>query len=239
MSGKLYLIPTVLAEGTENTVLPPSIRTTIQNLNYFLCENVRTARRFVSRLHVHSNLESLHFDLLDKDTSEDLLPTLMKPIRDGHDVGILSESGCPAVADPGARAVEYAHEHQIQVIPLSGPSSLILSLMASGLNGQQFAFHGYLPVDADEAATVIRMLEKESKEKNQTQIFIETPYRNNQRLTSLLKNLRDDTHLCVSINLTAPEEKIISMPVAAWRKQPLQLDKQPATFLFLAASKMR
>lgn len=154
-------------------------------------------------------------------------------------MGLISESGCPGIADPGALAVSYAHAHGIQVVPLTGPSSILLSLMASGLNGQQFAFHGYLPVDAKGASTVLWALERESREKNQTQIFIETPYRNNQRLTSLLQSLQPDTILCLAMNLTAPDEKIICETVAQWKKRSLRLEKVPITFLFLAGRSMR
>ncbi len=239
MNGKLYLIPTVLAESTEEAVLPAGLKSTVQSLDYFLCENVRTARRFISRLQVHPSIESLHFELLDKDTVPEELSSLLRPLNEGHDMGLISESGCPGIADPGALAVSYAHVHRIQVVPLTGPSSILLSLMASGLNGQQFAFHGYLPVEAKDASTVLRALERESREKNQTQIFIETPYRNNQRLTSLLQSLQPDTLLCLAMNLTAPDEKIICEPVAQWKKRSLHLEKVPTTFLFLAARSMR
>lgn len=239
MSGTLYLIPTILAEGTEDQVLPPSIHSVIGGLKYFLCENVRTARRYVSRLRVHSNIASLHFELLDKDTPPDQLPALLRPLIEGHDVGLLSESGCPGIADPGAAAVEYAHELSIPVVPLVGPSSLILALMASGLNGQQFAFHGYLPVDSKSASTRISALEKESREKNQTQIFIETPYRNNRLLTALLDALSPNTRLCLAIDLTAPSQRIVCQTVATWKKAKFQMEKVPVTFLFLAAHETR
>jgi len=235
MSGKLYIIPTILAEGTEDQVLSYSITSTISGLNHFLCENVRTARRFVSRLGVHPNIESLRFDLLDKDTPHDQLPEIMRSLIEGHDMGLLSESGCPGIADPGAVAVAYAHEHNIKVIPLVGPSSLMLALMASGLNGQQFAFHGYLPVDSKSSAARIRALEKESSQKNQTQIFIETPYRNNQLLTTLLGTMQPHTRLCLAINLTAPTQQIICQTVAQWKAGKIHVEKVPVTYLFLAA----
>jgi len=234
MSGKLYIIPTVLAEGTEGEVLPPAIHTTIAGLHHFLCENVRTARRFVSRLQAHPNVESLSFELLDKDTPQRQLPELLRPLTEGQDMGLLSESGCPGIADPGAVAVAYAHEHKIQVIPLVGPSSLMLALMASGLNGQQFAFHGYLPVESKSSASRIRVLEKESSQKNQTQIFIETPYRNNQVLTTLLGALQPHTRLCLAINLTAPTQQVICQTVEQWKAGKIHVEKVPVTYLFLA-----
>lgn len=237
MTGKLFLIPTVLAEGTADTVLPPVIRSTVATLHVYLCENIRTARRFVAALKVHPTVEGLTFHVLDKDTTPGQLPALMSPLLNGVDVGLLSESGCPGVADPGALAVDFAHRNKLTVVPLTGPSSLILALMGSGLNGQRFAFHGYLPVDGTKAASVIQQLERESREKQQTQLFIETPYRNNKLLGNLLKALNSDTLLCVAANLTAPDEFIRCQSVGEWKKDPPQLDKVPATFLFLARQK--
>ena len=235
MKGKLYLIPTLIADNTQQEVVSPRILETVKSLNYFLCENVRTARRFVSSLRVAQSIESLRFEVLDKDTEPDALPSLLSPLLEGKDIGVLSESGCPGIADPGALAVSYAHQNQIRVIPLVGPSSIFLAIMASGLNGQQFAFHGYLPVDADEARSVVRKLEKESREKNQTQAFIETPYRNNALLGHLLKSLHDNTQLCLASNLTSHDEKIICQEVRKWKKLALKLDKVPSVFLFLAS----
>ncbi|MBY0432948.1 MAG: SAM-dependent methyltransferase [Cyclobacteriaceae bacterium] len=236
LRGKLFLFPVVIAEDTEKAVIPPHVIECIKNTQYFLCENIRTARRFISKLKVHSSIESLHFEILDKDTSIETLPKLFVRLLQGNNIGVLSESGCPGVADPGALAVAYAHENGFTVVPLVGPSSILLALMASGLNGQQFAFHGYLPVHASEAGTAIKMLERESKEKNQTQIFIETPYRNNALLSHLVKTLQPDTRLCVAINLTAPGEKIICQSVRKWKQSSISLEKVPAVFLFLAGS---
>ncbi len=235
MKGKLYLIPTVLAEGTQENVLPPAIRNIVKNLEHFLCENLRSARRFVSSLHVHPSIETSQFYLLDKDTAIAKVSSLLEPLLHGTDMGLLSESGCPAVADPGALAVDFAHRHDIVVVPLVGPSSLMLALMASGLNGQCFAFHGYLPVDSKGAGDAIQRLERESRGKNQTQIFIETPYRNNQLLGHLIRSLKSDTRLCLAINLTSPEEKIHCKTVASWKKEIPKLEKVPVTYLFLAS----
>lgn len=236
MSGKLYLIPIDLTESADARFVAPAVRTTVGSLEYYLCENVRTARRFVSKLKVHASIEPLHFDLLDKDTSPKQLNALLKPLMDGKDMGVLSESGSPAIADPGALAVAYAHRQGIQVVPLPGPSSIVLSLIASGLNGQQFAFHGYLPIESKDAADKIKQLERESKEKNQTQLFIETPYRNNKLLGHLLKYLQADTMLCVAANLTAGDEFICCKSVQEWKTKVPILEKVPATFLFLAPS---
>ncbi len=235
MKGKLFLLPTIIADETQLDVIPNSVKDSIKSLSYFLCENVRTARRFVSSLKVHASIEALQFELLDKDTADDLLPALMAPINAGQNIGILSESGCPGIADPGALAVAYAHRHDIQVIPLVGPSSILLALMASGLNGQRFAFHGYVPVEAREAASFIKDLENDSRERNQTQIFIETPYRNNAIMSHFMKSLRPNTRLCVAVNITSPTEQIICKTIDQWKKGSVSFEKVPAVFLFLAA----
>jgi 16S rRNA (cytidine1402-2'-O)-methyltransferase len=234
MKGKLFLLPTIIADETQQNVIPPSVKETIKGLTFFLCENIRSARRYVSSLKVHSNIESLQFEVLDKDTLPDTLPKLLAPLFNGINAGVLSESGCPGIADPGALAVSYAHKNNIQVVPLVGPSSILLALIASGLNGQKFAFQGYLPVEAKEAMIAIKNLERESKEKNQTQIFIETPYRNNALMSHLTKTLRFDTKLCVAANLTADSEKIICQEISQWLDKPITIEKVPAVFLFLA-----
>jgi len=236
MAGTLYLIPTILAEGTQQQTLPLSVVDAIRVTRYFLSENIRTTRRLVSSLKVHESIEALRFEVLNKDTPIGDIAALMAPAQRGENVGVISEAGCPGIADPGALAVSFAHAHDIRVVPLVGPSSLLLALMASGLNGQHFAFHGYLPIDSKNAGAVIRDLEKESRTRNQTQIFIETPYRNDALLGHLLKVLHDDTHLCVAIDLTAPGEHIVSKPVIQWKRNPLSIGKTPAVFLFLASA---
>ncbi len=234
--GKLFLLPTILAEGTQLEVVPLSVKDAIKNIRFFLCEDVRTSRRFISSLKVHDSIESLHFEVLNKDSDSRDLPGLFSPIYEGHSIGVLSESGCPGIADPGAMAVAYAHQHDIIVAPMVGPSSILLALMASGLNGQQFAFHGYLPIKSKDVADRISNLERESKEKNQTQIFIETPYRNNALMAHLLKALCPNTILCTAINLTSPSEKIICQEISKWKKNPVTFEKVPVVFLFLAGS---
>jgi len=233
-SGKIFLIPTSIAEDTTEKVIPLQIREALMNIKHFLVEDVRTARRYLSSLKIYSSIEELSFNILDKDTKKDALKEFFKPIADGFNLGIISESGCPGVADPGALAVNYAHEQELQVIPLVGPSSILLSLMASGLNGQHFAFHGYLPVDGKEASRAIKDLEKESKAKNQTQIFIETPYRNKSMMQNLINNLNDNTLLCRAVDVTGVGEDIKTKPVKSWRKIKDELPKLPAIFLFLA-----
>jgi 16S rRNA (cytidine1402-2'-O)-methyltransferase len=233
-AGKLYLIPNAISEETQSSVIPSQVKENLQTINHFLAEDIRTARRYLSSLKIYPSIESLHFEILNKETPEGKLPDLMKPISEGHHIGVISESGCPGVADPGALAVKYAHENNIQVVPLVGPSSLLLALMASGLNGQQFAFQGYLPIDAKEAAQKIKELERESKAKNQTQIFIETPYRNNAVFDHFLKNLHPETKLSVALDLTGQHEFIRTLKVSHWQKQKENWPKTPAVFLFLA-----
>jgi 16S rRNA (cytidine1402-2'-O)-methyltransferase len=232
--GKLFLIPTSIAEGTQQHVIPASVSESLQHIRHFLAEDVRTARRYLSSLKIYESIEPLDFKVLNKDTKEQELKELFTPVQAGQNLGILSESGCPGIADPGAMAANYAHANGITVVPLTGPSSIVLGLMASGLNGQKFAFHGYLPIDVKESAEAIRSLEKESRAKNQTQIFIETPYRNNQLVNNLLKALHEDTRLCIAIDITGQAESIITKPVKLWKKDIPELPKSPAVFLFLA-----
>ncbi len=232
--GILYLIPNVIAEATQQSVIPNQVIEVLKSLRFFLAEDVRTARRYFSSLKIFDSIERLHFTVLDKETVLSDLPLMMKPLLEGYDLGIVSESGCPGVADPGAIAVRFAHQHMIKVVPLVGPSSILLALMSSGLNGQQFAFHGYLPIEAKEASVKIKELEKESSMKNQTQIFIETPFRNNSLLTNLIKSLKPSTMLCIAMDLTSPQEQIVSKSVREWAKEPIQLAKVNTVFLFLA-----
>jgi 16S rRNA (cytidine1402-2'-O)-methyltransferase len=232
--GKLFLIPTVISERTQAAVIPDQVKEALRNITHFLAEDIRTARRYLSSLTIYPSIEILHFEVLNKETAGEKLKDLMAPIMEGHHMGVISESGCPGVADPGALAVKYAHENNIKVVPLVGPSSILLALMASGLNGQQFAFQGYLPIDGKEAAKKIQELEQESKAKNQTQIFIETPYRNNSVFEHLLKNLHSETRLTVALDLTGQHEYIRTLKASQWKGQKENWPKTPAIFLFLA-----
>jgi 16S rRNA (cytidine1402-2'-O)-methyltransferase len=232
--GRLFLIPNLIAEHTEHQVLPPRLRNVLPEIHHFLAEDIRTARRYLSLLKVYPSIEVLHFSVLDKNTRSEQIRELLLPVFEGHNLGIISESGCPGIADPGALAVEFAHAHAIQVVPLVGPSSIILALMASGLNGQQFSFHGYLPIESKEFGRAVWELEKESKDKDQTQIFIETPYRNNALFQNLLKNLKTTTRLCVAVDLSGETENITTRTIADWKRQTVEWPKKPAVFLFLA-----
>jgi len=233
-SGKVYLIPNVIAADTQYAVIPEHVRSVLPTLDYFLVEEVRTARRYLSSLKVFESIEPLQFEVLNKNTSANAMKTLFEPVLAGKSVGIISESGCPGVADPGAIAVNFAHAHNIEVVPLVGPSSLLLALMASGLNGQHFAFHGYLPIDSKEASQLAKTFEKESKSKKQTQLFIETPYRNNQLFKVLTNTLADDTELCIAHDITGPEQSIRTLTVKQWKVLKPQFSKTPTVFLFLA-----
>lgn len=232
--GKLFLIPTVIADNTQSSVIPDQVRNVLPHISHFLVEDVRTARRYLSSLKVYESIEALNFQVLDKKTKEGELKEFFKPLEEGNNLGVLSESGCPGVADPGALAVNYAHQHAIVVVPLVGPSSLLLSLMGSGLNGQRFSFHGYLPIDSKERVQTIRELEKESKQKNQTQLFIETPYRNQPVFNDLVKTLSSATQLCVAYDITGTSELLKTKTIQEWRKENLVLDKLPCVFLLLA-----
>jgi 16S rRNA (cytidine1402-2'-O)-methyltransferase len=231
--GKLFLIPTVIAEGAANTI-PLSVLESLKLINHFLAEDARTARRYLSTLKIYDSIETLQFSVLNKDSKEAELTEMFAPIFSGENLGVISESGCPGVADPGALAVNFAHQKNIQVVPLVGPSSILLALMASGLNGQHFAFHGYLPIDSKEVAQKIKSLEKESSQKNQTQIFIETPYRNNQILKHLIDSLHSTTLMCIALDLTGKNEFVKTKPISGWKKNTPTLPKEPAVFLFLA-----
>ncbi len=229
--GKLYLIPTVLAPETHDFSLSQEVIRVIKDVNYFFVENLRTTRRFISSLKIDKVIDEIHFIQLDKDSEIEELYDHFQFLQSGTDMGVLSESGCPGIADPGSLAVGLAHEMGIKVIPLVGPSSLLLALMASGFNGQQFTFNGYLPIEKHERKRAIKALENEVLRTNFTQIFIETPYRNDKMLSELISVLNPGTRLCVAANLTAPDEFILTLPVLKWKKLRKTIGKVPAIFL--------
>lgn len=233
MTGKLFLIPTVIANGANSTI-PESVCEAIKSTSLFLVENVRTARRYISSLKLGLVIENLEFEVLDKKTNEHQIALLMKRILEGENIGVLSESGCPGVADPGAKAVEWAQRKNVEVVPLVGPSSILLALMGSGFNGQKFCFHGYLPIDKKELEKELRRLELESRKLNQTQIFIETPYRNNQILKMLTQVNENNTKVCVAKNLTSSDQWIKTKTVQEWKKEDVDLHKIPTVFLMYA-----
>lgn len=229
--GKLFLIPNILAENTADAVITPQVREVIQHTKVFLVENMRTTRRYISSLKLGVNLEEVHMEILDKNTSPESMNRLLQPLFKGADVGIISEAGCPGIADPGALAVAHAHTRGIQVVPLSGPSSMFMALMGSGFSGQSFAFHGYLPIDKKERSQALRKLESESLKEQRAQIFMETPFRNNQLLQDLIQSLNPQTKLCIAKNITAKDELIQTKTVQDWKKSSIDLHKIPTVFI--------
>jgi 16S rRNA (cytidine1402-2'-O)-methyltransferase len=232
--GKLFMIPTVLAENTAHLVISPQVQEVIENTKIFLVENPRSARRYISSLKLGITIDELQLEVLDKDTPPEQVSRLMMPLLNGSDIGVISEAGCPGIADPGALAVAYAHQKGIQVVPLSGPSSMFLALMGSGFSGQSFAFHGYLPIDKKERAVALKKLEQESLREKKAQLFMETPFRNNQLLADALATLSPQTKLCIAKNLTAADELIQTKTIADWKNHPLDLHKVPTVFILQA-----
>lgn len=230
-TGTLYLIPSVLADDTAGIVMPPEVVAAVASLTYFIVENARTARRYIKTVAPQKVIEELQIVVIDKDSSEAEVKKALLPLQEGTSAGIISEAGCPGVADPGAEVVKFAHRQGIKVKPLVGPSAILLSLMASGFNGQSFAFHGYLPIEKKDRIAAIRYLEKEMLQKDQTQLFMETPYRNNQLLQDLTQHLTPTYRLCIAANITAPNEFIKTDTIANWKKNLPDLHKQPAVFL--------
>ncbi|GAB3534512.1 SAM-dependent methyltransferase [Pontibacter brevis] len=232
-TGTLYLIPTILAEGTADQVISPQVKETVQHLTYFIVENLRTARRYVKSICPELVIEQLTFVQVDKDATPAQVQASLKPLLDeGKDAGIISEAGCPGIADPGAEVVKHAHQKNVRVVPFAGPSAILLSLMGSGFNGQQFAFHGYLPIEKRDRIQTLRNLEKEMQQRNQTQIFMETPYRNNKLLEDLLQILHPETRLCIAANITSPEHEFIqTKTIQQWHGKLPDIHKQPAVFL--------
>ncbi len=226
---KVYLIPVPLADQAVHTLAPEIVQNTAILTHYFV-ENARTARRFLRLLHPDLALEPLNISEIDKNNGADQT-LLINWLKEGHNFGIMSEAGCPGIADPGAEIVAVAHQYGATVIPLTGPSSILLALMASGLNGQGFYFHGYLPVKDQERAKSIKLLETRSAKEKHTQIFIETPYRNNKLLSDLLANCNNQTLICIAQNITDKDAFIRTMSVGAWKKQVPTLPKAPAIFL--------
>ena len=233
--GTLYLIPVTLGDDNIAQVLPVPVVQIAQQLEIFVVENEKTARHFLSTIKTVKPVRELTLFTLNEHTLDKEVATLLAPLIAGNDVGIMSEAGCPGVADPGAKLVELAHRKGIKVVPLVGPSSILLGLMASGLNGQQFTFLGYLPVDKSARNLRLKEIEKRSQVQNETQIFIETPYRNGHMLEAILASCNGNTRLCVACNVSLPTELIITKTITDWKKSPLpDLHKQPTVFLLLA-----
>lgn len=235
MKGKIYLIPNFLGEINESESernFPAENVRIIQSIKHFIVEDIRTVRRFLKRVDKSINIDELTFYELNKRTLQENIPTYLKVAEQGNDMGIVSEAGCPGVADPGADVVALAHQKGIQVVPLVGPSSILMAMMASGMNGQNFAFVGYLPVEKSDNIKAIKRLEERSVREKQTQIFIETPYRNVKIFQDLLFALRPQTKLCVACNVTCLDEYIVTKTIAQWRSGNVpNIDKRPTIFL--------
>ena len=234
--GKLYLIPITLSNPGETTVvpedvLPQTIKRTIDFIDYYIVENEKTARKFIKSIHPEKKQPDLKISVLNKHTEIAEHNEFIQPLLRGENIGLMSESGCPGVADPGAVIVKLAHEKGIQVVPLVGPSSILLALMASGMNGQSFAFNGYLPIDKNDKKQALKSFERLSQEKNQSQLFIETPYRNNKLMEDLLQILQPNTYLCVACDITLPTEYIKNKTVNQWKKEKADLHNRPCIFI--------
>lgn len=229
--GKLYLIPITLGESEPLDVLPITVKRTIESIDYYIVENEKTARKFIKSIHPEKVQATLKLSTLNKHTEITEFNEMIKPCLQGINIGLMSEAGCPGVADPGAVIVKLAHEKGIQVVPLVGPSSILLAMMGSGMNGQSFAFNGYLPIDKSEKKIALKNYEKLSFDKNQSQLFIETPYRNNKLLEDLLQTLQPNTHLCIATDLTLPTEYIKTHKISDWKKTKIDLHNRPTIFI--------
>ena len=225
----IYLIPNLLGESAL-TVLSPQVAQAVQGLTYFVVENEKSARKFIKLIAPEKPQSELQISVIDKHQSTPDYAAYLTPCLQGHSIGIISEAGCPGVADPGAEIVRVAHQKALRVIPLVGPSSLLLAMMSSGLNGQNFAFNGYLPIDKQVRRTTLKVLERKVQE-GQSQLFIETPYRNQQLLSDLIETLQPDTLLCIATDLTLPTESIRTLPIGQWKHTSVDLQKRPTLFI--------
>ena len=229
--GKLYLIPSLLGDSDATASLPYLVNNHINEINVFIVENIRSARRFIKKVDKEKNIDNCTFYALGKHDKLNLEEDFLSHILRGESVGIISEAGLPCVADPGSKIVTYAHNFQVEVIPLVGPSSIFLALMASGLNGQSFVFHGYLPIDKKERERKIKQMESNSRKENQTQIFMETPYRNHQLFDAILKKSSNKARLCIATNITLANEFIQTKSIEEWKHTKIDIHKQPTIFL--------
>lgn len=235
MKGNLYLIPNLLGNSPVDQVVPRGVTQIVSQLDHFIVENVRTARRYIRKLDPEKPIDPLTFYTLNKHTSREEMEQMTDPLEEGHDMGLISEAGVPGIADPGEEIVKHAQEKHIRVIPLTGPSSILLALMGSGLNGESFAFNGYLPIKSGERIKKIRALEKKSRHEGQTQIFMETPYRNDKLLGDILSHCREDTLLCIASEITTEREWIRTQSIREWKKNPPGLHKKPSIFILSAS----
>lgn len=231
--GILYLIPNTLGSVESAHVIPEGVKQVISTIEYFVVENEKSARHYLKSLNVGIIQQNLKMEVLDKHTEKTNYTSLLQPLHDGNNVGLISEAGAPAVADPGSEIVALAHKKNIKVVPLTGPSSILLGLMASGLNGQSFCFHGYLPIEKEAKKNSLKQLERDSFQKKQTQIFIETPYRNMQMMQDILSVCEPSTLLCLATDITLNTETIKTMPISEWKKNIPEINKRPTVFFLL------
>ena len=229
--GNLYLIPCTLGETPPLEVLPLLVKKAVEEIDYYVVEHEKNARRFIKSISPRKSQPDLQFKLINKYTDESEIPDMLAPCHEGLDVGVISDAGCPGIADPGAAVVEEAHKQGIKVVPLVGPSSILMAMMASGFNGQNFAFNGYLPIDKRERRKEIKRLERLSEEYNQSQLFIETPYRNNQLLESILSTVQGNTRICVACDISLPDEFILTLTADEWKQKKVDLHKRPTLFI--------
>jgi len=228
----LYLIPVPIDQNDRESVLLEKHIKIVEHLDYFIVENEKTARFYLGALDLHKPINQLHFEVLTQTTTPEDIRHYLTPLLEGFDVGLLSESGCPGVADPGSKVVALAHQKNIKVIPMTGPSSIILALMASGLNGQQFKFHGYLPSEKEDRIKKIITIENESNKYHETQIFIETPYRNQHIFNDMIDKLQDKTKLCIALDMTSENEFILTKSIKDWKRETApDLKNKPCVFL--------
>ncbi|MDE6823542.1 MAG: SAM-dependent methyltransferase [Duncaniella sp.] len=231
MKAALYLIPSTMSDAPVTDVIPDGNLAVIRGIRHFVVENVRTVRRFLKRCDRSIDIDALSFTVLDEHTRPEEIPAMLAPLAGGEAVGVISEAGCPAIADPGADLVAIAQERGYEVVPLVGPSSIILSLMGSGFNGQSFSFVGYLPHEAKARTSRLRELEQRIRREGQTQIFIETPYRNNRLIAELASTLPGGMKLCVASDITGPAQSIVTLPLSVWARRKYDYDKIPTIFL--------
>lgn len=231
MTNALYLIPSTMSDAPVGNVLPPLNISIVREIKHYVVENVRTARRFLKRCDPSIDIDGITFTTLDEHTDIADVPAMLAPIAEGYPVGVISEAGCPAVADPGADLVAVAQQRGVTVIPLVGPSSILMALMGSGFNGQSFTFNGYLPHDQRQRGEKLHEMERLIRSRHQTQIFIETPYRNNRLIAELCSTLPGGLKLCVASDITGPRQEIITLPLEKWAKRAYNYDKVPTIFL--------
>lgn len=233
--GTLYLIPVTLGDDMVQHVIPDYVLNVARKLEIFVVESEKSARHFLSTIKTIKPVRELNLHLLNEHTDMKVLPDLLAPLLAGQNVGLMSDAGCPAVADPGAQLVQMAHKKGIRVVPMVGPSSILLSLMASGLNGQQFAFLGYLPVEKLQRNQKLKEIEKRSASHKETQLFIETPYRNQAMMDAILQSCHEQTQLCIACDVSLPSEMIVTKSIASWKTSPpIDIHKRPCLFLILA-----